>query len=92
MKKANCDIFCGDEFFARGQVYSDKQVAHLDPADFTDVAGEEVENATTGKAKPMTAKQKAAAEKAAAKAAAEAEKAAAVAAAGDASEGEEDED
>lgn len=91
MKKANCDIFCGDEFFARGQVYSDKQVAHLDQRDFSDVGGEEADNATTGKAKPLTAAQKKAAEKAAAKAAADAAKAGEVAAAGS-TDDEEDED
>lgn len=92
MKKANCDVFCGEEFFARGQVYSDKQVAHLDPRDFSDVGGEEADNATTGKAKPMTAKQKAAADKAAAKEKAEADKAAEVAKAAADADDEEDED
>lgn len=81
MKKAKCDIFCGEEFFARGQVYSDKQVAHLDQSDFVDVVGEEVDNGTTGKAKPLTKRQQEAAAKAAAKEAAEAAKAAEAAAA-----------
>lgn len=38
MKRAKTDIFCGEKFYGRGEVFADADVAHLDQSDFDTVA------------------------------------------------------
>ncbi len=40
MKKAKQNIFCNGVQYIKGQVYSDKEVAHLDSNDFETIAEE----------------------------------------------------
>lgn len=37
MKKAKINIWCNGQEFLAGQLYTAKEVAHLDPNDFEDV-------------------------------------------------------
>ncbi len=42
MKKAKTNIMCGDKYYFKGELYTEKEVAYLDQNDFEDVNDEPI--------------------------------------------------